>query len=119
MHEEPRHCAVHRCSAVHRSGRAPRTGDGPGHGDGMDTDRLVLRRLALAAGWSDDELARHVRGGDLARLRRSSYVTGTAALTGGASYRPLAFTTKAQLRRDRKSRRLHSRHANMPSAAIW
>src|SRR3712207_1301392 len=99
MHEEPRHCAVHRCSAVHRSGRAPRTGDGPGHGDGMDTDRLVLRRLALAEGWSDDELARHVRGGDLARLRRGAYVTGTDAPTDAARHRLLVSATMASLRR--------------------
>jgi hypothetical protein len=65
----------------------------------MDTDRLVLRRLALAEGWSDDELARHVRGGDLTRLRRGAYVTGTDALTAGARHRLLASATVASLRR--------------------
>jgi hypothetical protein len=65
----------------------------------MDTDRLVLRRLALAEGWSDDELARHVRGGDLTRLRRGAYVTGTDALTDAARHRLLVSATMASLRR--------------------
>jgi hypothetical protein len=68
----------------------------------MDTDRLdrlVLRRLAVAEGWSDDELARHVRGGDLTRLRRGAYLTGTGALTDEARHRLLVSATVAALRR--------------------
>jgi hypothetical protein len=68
----------------------------------MDTDhhdRLVLRRLALAEGWSDDELARHVRGGALTRLRRGAYVTGPESLTDGARHRLLVSATMASLRR--------------------
>jgi hypothetical protein len=68
----------------------------------MDTDRhdrLVLRRLAVAEGWSDDELARHVRGGDLTRLRRGAYLTGTDALTSEARHRLLVSATMASLRR--------------------
>jgi hypothetical protein len=35
---------------------------------------LLLRREALAAGLSDDELGRLVRAGELNRLRRGAYV---------------------------------------------
>jgi len=65
----------------------------------MDTDRLVLRRLAVTEGWSDDELARHVRGGDLTRLRRGAYLTGSDALTEEARHRLLVSATMASLRR--------------------
>jgi hypothetical protein len=65
----------------------------------MDPDRLVLRRLALTEGWSDDELARHVRGGDLTRLRRGVYVVGADALTVEARHRLLVSATMASLRR--------------------
>ncbi|MGY1633656.1 hypothetical protein ACI784_18290 [Geodermatophilus sp. SYSU D01186] len=35
---------------------------------------LVLRRRALAEGWSDEELTRRLRAGDLARLRPGAYL---------------------------------------------
>ena len=35
---------------------------------------LLLRRDAVATGWSDDELGRLVRAGELTRLRRGAYV---------------------------------------------
>ena len=38
---------------------------------------LHLRRNAVRDGWSDDELARLVRSGELSRLRRGAYVNGT------------------------------------------
>ncbi len=65
----------------------------------MDTDRLVLRKLALAEGWSDDELARHVRGGAFTRLRRGAYVTGADPLTVEARHRLLVSATMTSLRR--------------------
>jgi hypothetical protein len=37
---------------------------------------LVLRRDALIAGWSDEELARFARGGQWTRVRRGAYVDG-------------------------------------------
>lgn len=62
-------------------------------------DRLLLRRLAIAEGCSDDELARHVRGGDLSRLRRGAYLAGAGALTDEARHRLLVSATTASLRR--------------------
>ena len=35
---------------------------------------LLLRRDAVTSGWSDDELGRLVRAGELNRLRRGVYV---------------------------------------------
>ena len=37
---------------------------------------LTLRRDAVLAGWTDDELGRLVRAGELERLRRGAYVSG-------------------------------------------
>lgn len=62
-------------------------------------DRLVLRRRAIAEGWSDDELARHTRGGALTRLRRGAYTTGTEPMTDEARHRLLVRATMASLRR--------------------
>ena len=40
----------------------------------MDTPRLLLRRRLIAAGWTDQELRRQRRAGELHRLGRGAYV---------------------------------------------
>lgn len=60
---------------------------------------LVLRREAVAAGWSDDELARLVRAGDLTRLRRGAYVDSVLPPDEAAVHRLLVRATVAGLRR--------------------
>jgi hypothetical protein len=62
-------------------------------------DELLLRRSAVAAGWSDDELARHTRGGRLARLRRGAYLPGAVPVDAIARHRLLVRATLAGLRR--------------------
>ena len=102
MHEERRQCAVHRGPAVHRSCGVPPTTGRRRHGQDMDpkpNDRLLLRRLAIAEGWTDDELARHTRGGALTRLRRGAYVAGTDPMAGEVRHHLLVRATMASLRR--------------------
>lgn len=65
----------------------------------MEPDRLVLRRLAVAEGWTDDELARHVRDGALTRLRRGAYVAGADMVTDEVRHHLLIRATLASLRR--------------------
>jgi hypothetical protein len=60
---------------------------------------LHLRRTAIDAGWSDDELGRLVRQGDLERLRRGAYVAGTLPADVAAVHRLLVRATLAGLRR--------------------
>ncbi|MCZ2858079.1 type IV toxin-antitoxin system AbiEi family antitoxin domain-containing protein [Blastococcus sp. VKM Ac-2987] len=60
---------------------------------------LRLRRDAVAAGWSDDELARAVRAGELARLRRGAYVDTVLPAAPAARHALLVQATVAQLRR--------------------
>jgi hypothetical protein len=68
--------------------------------DRVSTDpRLHLRREALQQGWSDGELDRLVRAGELARLRRGAYVNSTLPLAGGDRHRLLIEATLAGLRR--------------------
>ena len=62
--------------------------------------RLRLRRDALREGWSDGELDRLVRGGELTRLRRGAYVNSTLALAAAERHRLLIEATLAGLRRD-------------------
>jgi hypothetical protein len=69
------------------------------HCPGVEADRLVLRRLAIAEGWTDDELARHTRGGALTRLRRGAYLAGPDALTDEGRHHLLVRATMASLRR--------------------
>jgi hypothetical protein len=57
---------------VHRFVRSPPPPSRPGHGEGV----LQLRAQMLAAGFSDDEVRRLLRIGDLTRVRRGSYVAG-------------------------------------------
>lgn len=61
--------------------------------------RLHLRREALQQGWSDGELDRLVRAGELARLRRGAYVNSTIPLAAADRHRLLIGATLAGLRR--------------------
>jgi len=60
---------------------------------------LHLRRDAVRDGWSDDELGRLVRSGELSRLRRGAYVDGTLPSDAAASHALLVRATLAGLRR--------------------
>ncbi|MGY1736665.1 type IV toxin-antitoxin system AbiEi family antitoxin domain-containing protein [Geodermatophilus sp. SYSU D00684] len=61
---------------------------------------LVLRRVLVADGWSDDELARARRSGELSRVRRGTYVEGTLPTTAAVRHELLVRATVAGLRRD-------------------
>ena len=60
---------------------------------------LVLRRDLVVDGWSDDELARLVRRGELARLRRGAYVVDGLSLGEAERHRLLVTATLRSLRR--------------------
>ncbi|MGY1805440.1 hypothetical protein ACI78T_19320 [Blastococcus sp. SYSU D00922] len=60
---------------------------------------LRLRRDAVRSGFSDDELGRLVRAGELARLRRGAYVDSTLPPDAAANHRLLVRATLAGLRR--------------------
>jgi hypothetical protein len=60
---------------------------------------VILRREAVAADWSDDELGRLVRAGELNRLRRGAYVDGVLPADQGGLHRLLIRATVAGLRR--------------------
>ena len=60
---------------------------------------LLLRRDAVASGWSDDELGRLVRAGELNRLRRGAYVDSVLPADAAARHRLLIRATVAGLRR--------------------
>ena len=60
---------------------------------------LHLRRTAIAEGWSDDELGRLVRAGELERLRRGAYVAGPLPADVAAVHRLLVRATLSGLRR--------------------
>jgi hypothetical protein len=60
---------------------------------------MLLRREAVATGWSDDELGRLVRAGELARLRRGAYVDSVLPAEPAAVHRLLIRATIAGLRR--------------------
>jgi hypothetical protein len=62
-------------------------------------DDLLLRRDAVMTGWSDDELGRLVRAGELSRLRRGAYVDSVLPPSGAARHRLLIHATAAGLRR--------------------
>jgi hypothetical protein len=62
-------------------------------------DEILLRRDAVATGWSDDELGRLVRAGELNRLRRGAYVDSVLPVDGAARHRLLVRATIAGLRR--------------------
>ncbi|MDK3257387.1 type IV toxin-antitoxin system AbiEi family antitoxin domain-containing protein [Blastococcus capsensis] len=59
---------------------------------------LLLRRTAVAQGWSDDELARAVRSGELTRLRRGAYVDAVLPAEPAARHALLVEATLAALR---------------------
>ena len=65
----------------------------------QEQPHLHLRRDAVRHGWSDDELGRLVRAGELARLRRGAYVAGTVPADVAAAHRLLISATVAGLRR--------------------
>ncbi len=65
----------------------------------MPEPQLRLRRDELDAGWSDGELDRLVRGGDLTRLRRGAYVNSTLPLEPAERHRLLIAATLSGLRR--------------------
>jgi hypothetical protein len=60
---------------------------------------LQLRRDAVRSGWSDDELGRLVRAGELGRLRRGAYVNGVLPSDAAAIHRLLIRATVGGLRR--------------------
>jgi hypothetical protein len=60
---------------------------------------FLLRRNALQQGWSDDELARLARSGELSRLRRGAYVDGPLPENAATRHRMLVHATLAGLRR--------------------
>jgi predicted transcriptional regulator of viral defense system len=60
---------------------------------------LVLRRDALTTGWSDEELARFARAGQLSRVRRGAYVDGQLPTTTAARHALLIAATVGTLRR--------------------
>lgn len=59
---------------------------------------LRLRRDAVRSGWSDDELGRLVRAGELTRLRRGAYVNGALPDDVAAVHRLLVRATLGGLR---------------------
>jgi hypothetical protein len=71
---------------------------GPQQDPVVDSDP-VLRRDLVSDGYTDDELARLVRSGDLTRLRRGAYLTATPPLTQSERHRLLVHATLRSLRR--------------------
>jgi hypothetical protein len=68
--------------------------------DALDPfDGYLLRRAALGTGWSDDELGRLVRAGELTRLRRGAYVNSVLPDSAAERHRLLVRATLAGLRR--------------------
>lgn len=64
-----------------------------------DPAPLHLRRSAVRHGWSDDELGRLVRSGELTRLRRGAYVGGLLPADPAYRHRLLVRATLSGLRR--------------------
>jgi hypothetical protein len=60
---------------------------------------LLLRREAVTSGWTDDELGRLVRAGELTRLRRGAYVDSVLPAEPAALHRLLVRATIAGLHR--------------------
>jgi hypothetical protein len=60
---------------------------------------LVLRRAALREGWSDAELTRQLRRGDLSRLRPGAYLPTAAPVDESQRHRLSITATLAALRR--------------------
>lgn len=68
-------------------------------GHPLPEPRLRLRRDELEAGWSDAELDRLVRAGELERLRRGAYVDSVLPITAADRHRLLIRATLSGLRR--------------------
>ena len=62
-------------------------------------DGVLLRRAVLEQGWSDAELARLARSGELSRLRRGAYVDGPLPVDAAGRHLMLVHATLAGLRR--------------------
>ena len=77
---------------------APDTGHGRRVDPSLSPD-LVLRRAALREGWSDAELTRQLRRGDLSRLRPGAYVPAVAPAGEAQRHRLLIAATLVALRR--------------------
>ncbi|MGR7028120.1 type IV toxin-antitoxin system AbiEi family antitoxin domain-containing protein [Geodermatophilus sp. URMC 62] len=60
---------------------------------------LLLRRDALPAGWSDEELTARLRRGELTRLRPGAYLVDAATVDAVRRHRHLVAATVAALRR--------------------
>jgi hypothetical protein len=67
--------------------------------DPLPPDDLLLRENATADGWTDDELARELRGGQLVRLRRGAYLPGAPPSDPATRHRLLVRATLDGLRR--------------------
>lgn len=67
--------------------------------DPRETPDLVLRRAALAEGWSDEELGRRIRRGELTRLRPGAYAAPEVARDPVRRHRRMVTATLAALRR--------------------
>lgn len=100
----PRRCPQARALSTHQPLRRPAGGPSTTvpcvSGHPTPQPRLLLRRDALGEGWSDDELARLVRAGELERLRRGAYIGETLPLPAAERHRLLVRATLAGLRRD-------------------
>jgi hypothetical protein len=60
---------------------------------------LLLRRQAVQEGWTDDELARLARAGEVSRLRRGAYVDGPLPQSVATRHRLLVRATLSGFRR--------------------
>ena len=103
-HDPGRRCVHRPSTAVHGSRRGRRPTGPPQRRRMADADMLrtplLLRRDARSRqGWSDDELGRLVRAGELDRLRRGAYVDARSRRMRSARHRLLVRATMAGLRR--------------------
>ncbi len=78
---------------------------------------LHLRRRAVREGWSDDELGRLVRAGELARLRRGAYVDALLPVDVATRHRLLVRATLAGLRRSAVV--IHQSAAVLHGLPLW
>jgi hypothetical protein len=78
---------------------------------------LFLRRAAVQEGWSDDEIARLARAGQLQRLRRGAYLEGSLPDDAAARHRLLVHATLAGVRRPAVVS--HQSAAVLHGLALW
>ena len=89
---------VHSGRAFHRWPGSPRRHSSAAQARGVDPD-FLLRRDLVSTGYTDDELARLLRRGELSRLRRGAYLPPASALLAGERHRLLVHATLRSLRR--------------------